>query len=590
MFGKVLIANRGEIAVRIIRACHEMGIRSVAVYSEADARALHVRLADEAVLIGPPPAAESYLRGDRIIEAAKQTGCDAVHPGYGFLAENADFAEAVADAGLTFIGPPADAIRKMGSKIEARTIAQQAGVPVVPGTEIENEKLKIEKGDQPLFNSQFSILNSIGYPLLIKASAGGGGRGMRVVASAEEFNAALESARREALKAFGDDRVYIEKLIPSPRHIEVQVLGDAHGNLIHLFERECSIQRRHQKIIEETPSPFLDDALRARMGEMAVALGRAVSYTNAGTVEFIVDQQRNAYFLEMNTRLQVEHPVTEMVTGVDLVKAQVAIAAGVSLSSLLPAWGSGLGARTRGHAIECRITAEDPANDFLPTAGRIVRVVEPTGFGVRVDSGVADGSEVTPFYDSLLAKLIVHGETRGDAIRKMDAALREYTIEGVTTNIAFLRDVIVHPAFRRGETSTDFIARHFAGWPTSADAADARPLRSPNPWRQRSRFRVGESGAEPSLPRAASRSARRTTSIEDRLPAVERAIVAPMPGQIVDVLVEEGDRVARGATLVVLEAMKMETRMTAPAASRVRRVCCTKGQAVERGQILVELE
>ncbi|MCL6512596.1 MAG: acetyl-CoA carboxylase biotin carboxylase subunit [Anaerolineae bacterium] len=594
---KLLVANRGEIAVRIIRACRELGMRSVAVYSDADARSLHVRLADEAVRIGPPPAAESYLRGDRIIAAAKGAGCDAIHPGYGFLAENADFAEAVAAAGLIFIGPPADAIRKMGSKIEARAIAQQAGVPVVPGMEIKNEELRIEKGSNFL-NSSFSILNSIGFPLLIKASAGGGGRGMRVVASADEFGPALESARREARNAFGDDRVYVEKLIEQPRHIEVQVLGDAHGRLVHLFERECSIQRRHQKIVEETPSPFLDNALRRRMGEMAIALARAVNYVNAGTVEFIVDTQRSVYFLEMNTRLQVEHPITESVvvikgerverSALDLVQWQLRIARGEALS-----FGQD-DVRQRGHAIECRITAEDPARGFLPVTGRITRVVEPVGFGVRVDSGVVGGSEVCPYYDSLLAKLIVHGETRGDAIRKMDAALRDYAIEGVTTNIAFLRDVVTHPAFRRGDTTTDFIERYFADWPASnAEAEHLEPplSRRPsfNPWRQRNRFRVGGGELQPGADRSISRAPRRMAAVENRKSEIEDRIVAPMPGLIVDVLVKEGDEVARGATLAVLEAMKMETRLTAPAAGSVQRVNCVKGQTVERGQVLVEL-
>ncbi|MCS6846848.1 MAG: ATP-grasp domain-containing protein [Candidatus Roseilinea sp.] len=596
---KLLIANRGEIAVRIIRTCRRLGIASVAAYSEADAGALHMRLADEAVCIGPPPAQESYLHGERIIAAARRTGCDAIHPGCGFLAENAEFAQAVADAGLIFVGPAPDAIRRMGSKIAARAIAQQAGVPVAPGFEIENEKLKIEKGDPSFLNFQFSIFNSIGFPLLIKASAGGGGRGMRLVTSMDEFGAALESARREALKAFGDDRVYVEKWIAHSRHIEVQVLGDVHGNLVHLFERECSIQRRHQKIIEESPSPFLDDDLRERMGRMAVALARAVNYTNAGTVEFIVDPERNVYFLEMNTRLQVEHPVTESVVvagthrfSLDLVEWQLRIAQGESL----PFAQADL--RQRGHAIECRIVAEDPASGFLPATGRIVRVVEPLGADVRVDSGVERGSQVTPHYDSLLAKLIVRGETRGDAIRKMDSALRDYTIEGVTTNLAFLRDVITHPAFRRGDTTTDFTERYFAGWPSSRDEGDTgQPTTlsaSLNPWQRRDRFRVGEGTAHAGQPAHRGRTEPTPDAARPdapaRQPPVERRIEAPMPGQIVDVRVKAGDEVTAGATLVVLEAMKMETRLTAPAAGRVRRVHCAVGQTVERGQVLVELE
>jgi len=596
--GKLLIANRGEIAVRIIRTCRRLGIAGVAVYSEADAGALHVRLADEAVCIGPPPAQESYLHGERIVAAARRTGCDAIHPGYGFLAENADFAQAVADAGLIFVGPTPDAIRRMGSKIAARTIAQQAGVPVVPGFEIENEKLKIEKGDSSFLNFQFSILNSIGFPLLIKASAGGGGRGMRIVASMDEFGAALESARREALKAFGDDRMYVEKWIAQPHHIEVQVLGDTHGNLVHLFERECSIQRRHQKLVEESPSPFLDADLRERMGQMTIALARAVNYANAGTVEFIVDPERNVYFLEMNTRLQVEHPVTESVVlagarrpALDLVEWQLRIAQGESL----PFGQADL--RQRGHAIECRIVAEDPANGFLPVTGRIVRVVEPMGVDVRVDSGVEQGSEVTPHYDSLLAKLIVCGETRGDAIRKMNAALRDYAIEGVTTNLAFLGDVIAHPAFRCGDTTTDFIERYFTGWPSSRDAGGVlveTPRTSSNPWRLRDRFRVGEGKERAGQPAHHARMEIRPAAAQQgarvrQLPTEVR-IEAPMPGQIVDVRVKVGDAVAAGATLVVLEAMKMETRLTAPVAGRVRCVHCTAGQTVERGQVLVELE
>lgn len=596
---KLLIANRGEIAVRIIRTCRRLGIASVAVYSEADTGALHMRLADEAVCIGPPSAQESYLHGERIIAAARRTGCDAIHPGYGFLAENADFAQAVADAGLIFVGPAPDAIRRMGSKIEARAIAQQAGVPVAPGFEIENEEFRIEKTKPSVLHSQFSILNSIGFPLLIKASAGGGGRGMRLVTSMDEFGAALESARREALKAFGDDRVYVEKWIAHSRHIEVQVLGDVHGNLVHLFERECSIQRRHQKIIEESPSPFLDDDLRERMGRMAVALARAVNYTNAGTVEFIVDPERNVYFLEMNTRLQVEHPVTESVvvagthrSSLDLVEWQLRIAQGESL----PFAQADL--RQHGHAIECRIVAEDPASGFLPATGRIVRVVEPLGADVRVDSGVERSSQVTPHYDSLLAKLIVRGETRSDAIRKMDGALRDYTIEGVTTNLAFLRDLVTHPAFRRGDTTTDFIERYLAGWPSSRDEDDTRrPTTLPaslNPWQRRDRFRIGEGTARAGQPAHRARTEATPAAARPdapvRQPPVERRIEAPMPGQIVDVRVKAGDEVTTGATLVVLEAMKMETRLTAPAAGRIRRVHCAAGQTVERGQVLVELE
>ncbi len=446
-FKKVLIANRGEIAVRIIRACQELGISAVAVYSEADAGARHRLLADEAVFIGSPQPAHSYLNIDRVVEAARQTGCDAVHPGYGFLAENAGFAEAVQSAGLIFIGPGVEAIRLMGSKTEARAAMQAAGVPVTPGYQASNNNADL-----------LAAAESIGYPLLVKAAAGGGGKGMRRVESAKTLPDALQSARREAQNAFGDNRVYLEKYLVGPRHIEFQIFGDSQGNLLHLFERECSVQRRHQKIIEESPSPFLDEDLRQKMGAAAVAAARAVNYINAGTVEFLVDAERNFYFLEMNTRLQVEHPVTELVTGIDLVKLQLRVAAGQPLPfSQNDLW-------QRGHAIECRLYAEDPANNFLPDTGPLLRLVEPAGPGIRVDSGVAEGDDITLHYDPLLAKLIVLGESRADAIQKMGQALRRYVVLGVATNLLFLQQVIGHPAFGRGETTTHFIEQHFAGW------------------------------------------------------------------------------------------------------------------------------
>jgi 3-methylcrotonyl-CoA carboxylase alpha subunit len=448
MFRKLLIANRAEIAVRIIRACQEMGIATVAVYSDADAGSLHVALADEAVRIGPPPPVASYLRGDRIIAAALERGCDAIHPGYGFLAENADFAEAVNAAGLTFIGPSAAAMRVMGSKTSARSAMQAAGVPVVPGYQESQAEDDLRQAAQTL-----------GFPILVKATAGGGGKGMRIVRAPEELSHALQSARREAMNAFGDDRIYLEKLIEQPRHVEFQLFGDHHGNIIHLFERECSVQRRHQKIIEETPSPLLTDELRRRMGEATVQAGRAVNYVNAGTLEFLVDGQRNFYFLEMNTRLQVEHPITEVVTGVDLVKLQIRVAAGEAI----PYRQQEL--RQRGHAIECRIYAEDPANGFLPAIGTVALAVEPVGPGVRVDAGVTSGDEVTLHYDPMIAKLVVQGENRADAIGKMDWALRHYVVLGdVITNIPFLRSVLAHPVFQRGEQTTDFVEREFASW------------------------------------------------------------------------------------------------------------------------------
>ncbi|HRW46011.1 MAG TPA: acetyl-CoA carboxylase biotin carboxylase subunit [Caldilinea sp.] len=459
MFRKILIANRGEIAVRIIRACQEMGIATVAVYSDADAGALHVALADEAVRIGPPPPRDSYLCADCILEAARARGCDAIHPGYGFLAENADFADAVTAAGLTFIGPSGAAMRVMGSKTSARAAMQAAGVPVVPGYQASQDDADL-----------VAAATELGYPVLVKATAGGGGKGMRVVADPGDLPAALASARREAANAFGDDRIYLEKRILHPHHIEFQVFGDAHGNAVHLFERECSVQRRHQKIVEESPSPLLDDALRRRMGEAAVAAVKAVGYTNAGTLEFLVEGLSGAidgmlsfYFLEMNTRLQVEHPVTEAVTGIDLVKLQIRVAAGEPIPF------TQADIRQRGHAIECRIYAEDPANGFLPAIGSVLAAVEPVGPGVRVDAGVTSGDTVTLHYDPMIAKLIVLGEGRADAIGKMLWALRHYVILGdVVTNIPFLRDVLAHPRFAAGDTTTDFVDECFAAWQPAA--------------------------------------------------------------------------------------------------------------------------
>lgn len=448
MFNKILIANRGEIAVRIIRACQEMGVATVAVYSDADECSLHVTLADEAVHIGPPPPADSYLRGDRILDAARRMGCDAIHPGYGFLSENPAFVEMTEAAGLVFIGPPAQAMRTMGSKIAARAAMEAAGVPVVPGYQASGDDADL-----------MQAASALGFPLLVKATAGGGGKGMRVVDDAAGLPNALASARREAMNAFGDDRLYLERLIQQPHHIEFQVLADRHGHVVHLFERECSVQRRHQKIIEETPSPLLNPALRQRMGEAAVAAAQAVGYVNAGTIEFLVDEARNFYFLEMNTRLQVEHPITELVTGVDLVKAQIRIAAGEPLPFTQAELSQ------RGHAIECRIYAEDPAHDFLPAIGSVLQAVEPVGPGVRVDAGVSSGDEVTLHYDPMIAKLIVLGEDRADAIRRMDWALHHYVILGdVITNIPFLRDVLAHPRFASGATTTDFVDAHFADW------------------------------------------------------------------------------------------------------------------------------
>lgn len=448
MFKKILIANRGEIAVRIIRACQELGISTVAVYSEADANALHTRLADETVLIGPPFPTESYLNRQRLIEATLQTQSEAIHPGYGFLSESPDFARAVREAGLVFVGPSADAIQKMGIKTEARAIMQAAGVPVVPGFQSDgaSEADFVREADR------------IGYPVMVKAAGGGGGKGIRIVHERGELPDAIASARREALNAFNDSTVFLERYIAKGRHIEVQVLGDAQGNIVHLFERECSIQRRHQKIIEETPSPFITDEIRQKIGRAAVDAARAVNYVNAGTVEFIVDEDKNFYFLEMNTRLQVEHPITEFVTGVDLVKAQIRIAAGETLPYRQE------DIYQRGHAIECRIYAEDPNNHFLPAIGPLLQMVTPRGPGIRVDTGVETGDAVTIHYDPMIAKMIVYAETRADAIQKADRALGQTIILGLTTNLQFLRDVIQHPVLARGEATTHFIDEFFSDW------------------------------------------------------------------------------------------------------------------------------
>jgi acetyl-CoA carboxylase biotin carboxylase subunit len=445
MFNKVLIANRGEIAVRILRACRELGVRTVAVYSEADRRALHVRHAEEAYPIGPALARDSYLRVDRILDAARASGAEAIHPGYGFLAENARFAAACAEAGVTFIGPPANAIAAMGDKIEARRRMEAAGVAVVPGTEtdLRDEQILGEAG-------------RVGFPLFIKAAAGGGGKGIRLVGDANHLERALGQARREALKAFGDDRVYLERAVQGARHVEIQILADAYGTAIHLGERECSIQRRHQKLVEEAPSPAVDDDLRRRMGAIAIRATRAVGYANAGTVEFLLDRDRKFYFLEMNTRLQVEHPISEAVTGVDIVKEQLRLAAGEPLRYRQE------DIRPRGQAIECRITAEDPFNGFLPTNGRVIRLFQPSGPGVRVDSGIEEGSEVSTFYDSLLAKLVVWGESREAAIRRLAGALGEYRVVGLPTSIPFHQWLMNHDAFRRGEYDTSFLADHFS--------------------------------------------------------------------------------------------------------------------------------
>jgi acetyl-CoA carboxylase, biotin carboxylase subunit len=446
VFNKVLIANRGEIALRVIRACHELGVKTVAVYSEADVRAPHVREADEAVLIGPPPSSESYLRGDKIIEAAKMTNAEAIHPGYGFLSEREWFARAVRDAGIVWIGPPAEAIAAMGSKTAARTLAVANGVPVVPGT------------TEPLANAKEAekIAKKFGYPVLLKAAAGGGGKGMRVVSAPKELASALEAARREAKNAFGDDAVYLEKFVTQPRHVEIQVLADSHGNVLSLGERECSVQRRHQKMIEEAPSVAVTPELRRKMGEMAVRAARAAGYVNAGTCEFLLDQSGDFYFLEMNTRLQVEHPVTELVTGIDLVQWQLRIAAG----ELLPFRQEDIA--PQGWAIECRITSEEASNNFLPSTGRIEYLHLPSGPGVRWDGGVESGSEIGLYYDPMLAKLIVWGADREQAVTRMRRALVDLIIQGVETSRDFHIRVMDDDEFRRGAIDIQWLERRLA--------------------------------------------------------------------------------------------------------------------------------
>ena len=442
MFKKVLVANRGEIALRVIRACKELDIETVAIYSEADRESLHVRFADDDVCIGAPPARESYLRIARIIAAAEITGADAIHPGYGFLAENAEFAETCAASNITFIGPTAAQIRVMGDKAAARKAMQDVGVPIVPGT----------PGPVDDVDTALAFANEIGFPVIIKAAAGGGGKGMRVARSPDEFARSFSLARSEALSAFSNDEVYVEKYLSRPRHIEFQILGDQHGNILHLGERDCSIQRRHQKLIEEAPSPAVTPDLRERMGADAVRGAKAIDYVGAGTIEMLLDEDGSYYFMEMNTRIQVEHPVTEMLTGVDLVKEQIRVAAGEKLSiTTLPP--------LRGHVIECRINAEDPNRSFQPSPGRIDVYHPPGGPGVRLDTHVYAGYTVPPYYDSLLAKLIVQGNDRAEAIRRMQIALDSFIIEGVTTTISFLGRVLSHDAFQRGVVDTKFLER-----------------------------------------------------------------------------------------------------------------------------------
>ena len=641
---KVLVANRGEIALRVMRTCRAMGIATVAVYSDADADAPFVRFADEAVRVGAPPARESYLVIPSLLDAARRTGADAIHPGYGFLSENPLFAEAVADAGLAFIGPPAHVIRSLGSKQAAKRIAQRAGVPVVPGYHGDDQSVLVEQARE------------IGFPLLVKASAGGGGKGMRVVRGTAELAEAIERARGEAKSAFGDDTLLLERYVERPRHIEIQILGDVHGNVVHLWERECSVQRRHQKIIEEAPSVALDAQRRAAMGEAAVALGREVGYIGAGTVEFIVDPQGHYYFLEVNTRLQVEHPVTELTTGLDLVREQIRIARGEPLGyTSAPA--------QKGWAIEVRLCAEDPERDYLPTTGRLHAVDVPDT--VRADIGVTAGSEIGIHYDSMLGKIIAHAPTRREAAQVLRRALDETWVPGVITNREHLARILAHPGFLAGEIDTHYLERHAGelaarspGLDQIRVAAIAATLvgiirRSPSRdalampgWRnvpfadQQVHYKLGDTdvllgyhserdafvfsigGKTTTVTRAGfeqddcmffvehggHRRRARVTVVGDRVyvlsegmlftfveqprfpehahQAVKGGLVAPMPGKVVKVLVTEGQEVAAGAPLVVLEAMKMEHTVRSAEAGTVRALHVAVGDQVDSDHLL----
>jgi acetyl-CoA carboxylase biotin carboxylase subunit len=583
MLKRLLVANRGEIAVRIMRACRELGIESVAVYSDADANAPHVAAADQSVRIGPAAPAESYLSIAGIVEAARSTSADAIHPGYGFLSENSGFATACADAGVIFVGPPADAIAKMGSKIEARRIAEGAGVPVVPG-------------ETPTDQSDGGIraaVERIRLPALIKASAGGGGKGMRTIRDAQAIDESIRAARREATAAFGDGTLYVERLVERPRHVEVQVFADSQGHAVHIFERDCSTQRRHQKVIEESPSPAVTSELRQRVTQAAVAAARAVGYVNAGTVEFLVDASGAFYFLEMNTRLQVEHPVTEQVAGVDLVRAQLLVASGAPLP-----WTQD-DLVQRGHSIEARVYAEDPAQNFLPQAGRLTEYREPQWPGVRVDSGAREGSEVSVYYDPMIAKVIATAETRDLAIARLAAALRSFHVGGIRTNIAFLVAILESDAFRRGAVDTAFLDREGAAHAHGHAASDTlrhavAPVRSGDrqprdhlrqPAGSRTSYDPWNSGTVARPARRAERPARQRSG-----GSTAGALTAPMPATVLKVNVRQHDRVKKGDMVVLLEAMKMELPVRSPADATVAAVLCREGELVQADATLVELE
>ena len=578
LFTKILIANRGEIAVRVCRTLRELEIASVAIYSEADRGSLHAAFADEAYLVGPGAPAESYLNQERILDVARRSGAEAVHPGYGFLAENADFARAVEAAGLVWIGPPPEAMELMGSKVAARQTMSAAGVPIIPGTtEVVESAADVRRlGDE------------IGWPIAIKASAGGGGKGLKVVASADEVERAFEAARREGQAYFSDSAVYVERYLDNPRHVEVQVLADGQGSVIHLGERDCTIQRRHQKLVEETPSPAVDEELRAVIGGIAVDAARAVGYRSAGTIEGLLSSEGEYFFLEMNTRLQVEHTVTELVTGLDLVREQVLIAAGEPLSL------SQEDVRLRGHAIECRINAEDPSTGFLPTPGRITGYREPAGPGVRVDSGVREGSEVVGLYDPLVAKLCVHGVDREHARRRMLRALGEYEIEGITTLVGFHRALLGHVCFAAGETCSGVAeskelaeqAEELSHLTTIVPAASDGRLQGRNIQAEVEGRRFEITLLEHEPPHAELARRRRDRDAQSHHGAARDAIVTPMQGTVLAVEVAEGDEVEPGQVVCVVEAMKMENEITSPRAGTVSELSVEPGQPVTTGQVI----
>ncbi len=582
-FSRVLVANRGEIAVRIFRTLRELGIGSVAVYSEADRDALHARVADEAYLIGPPPAAESYLVVERLLETAKRAGAEAIHPGYGFLAENAGFARAVEEAGLTWIGPPAAAIELMGTKTAARAAMQAAGVPIVPGTTdpVETAEEAIEIG------------NEIGWPIALKAASGGGGKGLKLVESAEGVAAAFASAQREGEAYFADPTLYVERYLDDPRHVEVQVLADAHGNVIHLGERECTIQRRHQKLVEETPSPAVDGELRARIGAIAVDAARAAGYRSAGTIEGLLTRDGDYYFLEMNTRIQVEHTVTEMVTGLDLVREQVLIAACEPLALRQE------DVHLRGHSIECRINAEDPSAGFLPTPGRVTSYREPAGPGVRVDSGIEAGLEVSGFYDPLVAKLVVHGVDREHARQRMLRALDEYEIGGIETLLGFHRALLRQRCFVEAGTCHGIVeseelaeeAKKLSHKTTTIPPLSDGKLRAqvlPVELDGR-RFDVRVLRPEPAHA-ALARARRDRGSTHGLGSGAPDAVVSPMQGTVLNVRVADGDEVVAGDVLCIVEAMKMENEIAAHRTGTVTKLSVAAGESVALGQIICTVE